>query len=283
MVSVNTRRCGLGVQPSVRHRLFQATRPYSEHMSPKTTPRQRLAAIVCAAGSGTRFGNQHGSKLDADLHGTPVVIRAVKALARHAEIVTIIVAGPAEEHALKTFRDHYEDQIQQLGAKICAGGQQERYETVQAALEYLLSQASEHGSEWGGVLVHDAARPCVSMEVTTSVIEALTTHAAVVPAVPIADTLRRSRSGAEPRVADGSVDRHGLFACQTPQGFRLDVIRRAYTQTDLASTDDAQLVERLGERIMLVPGDPRNIKITRPHDLEFARAIWPTLHTSDRD
>lgn len=74
-----------------------------------------------------------------------------------------------------------------------------------------------------------------------------------------------------------TVDRSNLFACQTPQGFHLGLITRAYAQADLSSTDDAQLVERLGEAVVLVEGDPRNLKITRPQDLELARAVWPTL------
>ena len=76
-----------------------------------------------------------------------------------------------------------------------------------------------------------------------------------------------------PPLAKGIVDRRALFACQTPQGFHWDVLRKAYGQADLTSTDDAQLVERLGEPVILVPGDPRNIKITRPTDLELARGV----------
>ncbi|NRA57842.1 MAG: 2-C-methyl-D-erythritol 4-phosphate cytidylyltransferase [Phycisphaerales bacterium] len=241
---------------------------------PATNPsRLRIAAIICAAGSGTRFGSDHGSKLDADLHGEPVLYRATQALSSRPEVVTTIVAGPADAEALAEFRRRHEAQLDILGAAICAGGPTERYETVQAALRYTL----EHYERPDAVLVHDAARPCTSDAVVYAVINGLGNHAAVVPAVPVADTLKRVEAGSDPRAVLETVDRRGLFSCQTPQGFRTDLLERAYMQSNLVSTDDAQLIERLGEPVALVPGDPRNLKITRPHDLDIARAVWPTL------
>lgn len=244
-------------------------------MPPTPNSPLRIAAIICAAGSGTRFGTSSGSKLDQDIHGKPVLTRAIEAIASQPEVVATLVAGPADPDALAVFREHHEQHLRAMGATICPGGIAERHETVKASLETV--RATLTGVD--AVLIHDAARPCAPQPVIRRVIDALETHAAVVPAVPVPDTLKRAKpdaNGSSHRV-ERTLDRRGLFACQTPQGFETDLIFRAYAQDDLTSTDDAQLVERLGKPVLLVAGDPRNLKITRPEDLEMARAIWPTL------
>lgn len=244
-------------------------------MPPKPTNPPRIAAIVCAAGSGTRFGTSNGSKLDQDLHGKPVLIRAVQNIASQHEVVATVVAGPADPEALAAFRYRHEKALNALGATICPGGVSERYETVKAGLDHV--RATLTGID--AVLVHDAARPCTPPTVIRNVIDALSAHASAIPSVPVADTVKRAApDGDAPghRVLE-TIDRRGLFACQTPQGFYLELITRAYAQKYLTSTDDAQLAERLGEPVLLVAGDPRNLKITRPEDLVLARAIWPTL------
>lgn len=266
----------------------------------------RVAAIVCAAGSGTRFGRSGEGKLDADLHGKPVLIRAVEALAWHPCVGEILVAGPADPVAMRAFRARHERALRELGASLCAGGVQERYQTVQNALARLLARGE--GRPCDAVLVHDAARPCTPAAVVDAVIAALGEHGAVVPAVPLADTLRRCRPGPMDPHLDagldgplsglvaggpsatgapigpslGTVERTHLYACQTPQGFGVGLLERAYAQRDLRSTDDAELVERLGEPVVLVAGDRRNIKITHRPDLDLARLFWPTLNTPGR-
>ncbi len=237
----------------------------------------RIAAIICAAGSGTRFGSSNGGKLDQDLHGKTVLTRAVQAVASQPEVVATIVAGPATPDALAQFRDRHEAVLKTLGATICPGGIAERFETVKAGLDHI--RETLNGID--AVLVHDAARPCTPPIVVRRVIDALKDHPAVVPGVPVPDTLKRaepasSTNPSQPQV-ETTISRERLFACQTPQGFHFDLITRAYEQVDLTSTDDAQLVERLGEPVLLVRGDPRNLKITRPEDLDLVRAIWPTL------
>jgi 2-C-methyl-D-erythritol 4-phosphate cytidylyltransferase len=247
-------------------------------MPPTPQSPLRIAAIVCAAGSGSRFGLNAGSKLDQDLHGKPVLVRAAEAIARQPEVVATIVAGPADPELMEAFRQRHGDAIARLGATILPGGVRERFETVKAGLDALTGLHPDVDA----VLVHDAARPCVPAEVVRRVIAALRSHAAVAPAIAVADTLKRAEATQDPRRVLETVDRAGLFACQTPQGFHINLLARAYAQAHLASTDDAQLVERLGVEVVLVEGDPRNVKITRPGDLELARAIWPTL-VVDRD
>lgn len=254
------------------HAYRECTRYTAAMRSPDAKPK-RIAAIVCAAGVGTRFGGGPGSKLDADLCGKPVLVRAVEALAQRPEIALTIVAGPAHPDALGVFCDRYGRIFEALGAHIHPGGVHERSETVRAGLHAL----EGYGIDIDAVLVHDGARPCTPSQVISSVILALSEHRAVVPAVPVADTLKRAETSNQPGVVQETIDRRGLFACQTPQGFDLALLRRAHSQEDLSSTDDAQLVERLGETVVLVPGDARNVKITRPDDLLLARAIWPSL------
>lgn len=237
-------------------------------------PPASLAVLICAAGSGSRFGSSSGSKLDQDMHGKPVLHRAVEPFLSQPGVGSILIAGPADASQLAAFRERHEAALTPLGVTICPGGKAERYETVAAGLDFLRSRASGEQA----VLIHDAARPCASRALVRRVIDALGDAAAVVPAIPVADTLKRGRPIEGNRAfVEATVDRRSLYACQTPQGFTMELIGRAYAQHDLQSTDDAQLVERLGEPATLVPGDPRNLKITRPEDLALARAIWPTL------
>ncbi|MDH4365327.1 MAG: 2-C-methyl-D-erythritol 4-phosphate cytidylyltransferase, partial [Acidimicrobiia bacterium] len=138
-----------------------------------------------------------------------------------------------------------------------AGGHT-RSDSVRAGLDALPVSASH-------VLVHDAARPLVTAEVVGRVRDALAGGAvAAVPVMPVTDSLRMMEGRA--------VDRSGLVAVQTPQGFRVDVLRLAHSEGDTA-TDDASLVDRLGLTVVHVEGDPTNMKITDPHDLRIAEVL----------
>ncbi|MBL8990825.1 MAG: 2-C-methyl-D-erythritol 4-phosphate cytidylyltransferase [Phycisphaerae bacterium] len=271
-------------------------------------PTMRLAVIIPAAGASTRFAQTAArelglapdaparSKLDEDLGGRPVLQRTVELFQHVPEVASIIVAGPADPSSMAAFRDRYADKLGLLGVRICAGGRDHRYQTVANALA-LVPQDCTH------VAVHDAARPCTPAELIARVIDAAREHDAVVPGVDVSDTLKRTDPepvapaardplaailGVEAqapvlrrRVA-ATVDRNGLVAVQTPQVFRATLLRRAYAQADLSSTDDAQLVERLGEPVIVVEGDARNLKITRPVDLALARAILGVRPPAER-
>jgi 2-C-methyl-D-erythritol 4-phosphate cytidylyltransferase len=123
------------------------------------------------------------------------------------------------------------------------------------------------------VLVHDAARPFVTRELLDVVIAAARSGVGAVPAVPVADTLKESDAhGAVRR----TVPRDGLWRAQTPQGFPRELLARAHAEARAAGvtgTDDAFLVERLGGTVRLVPGDPRNLKITTADDLALAELL----------
>lgn len=254
-----------------------------------------LAVIIPAAGFSTRYQQAAAdagidptatrSKLDEDLGGRPVLQRTVELFANHPAVQSIIVAGPHDEGAFAEFKVRYGDKLGLLGVALTRGGKTHRFETVAAALA-LVPPTATH------VAVHDGARPCTPPELLERVLETAERHPAAVPAVDVSDTLKRVGPALEeadadplaailgapkarkgPRPVEATIDRASLVAVQTPQVFARELLQRAYAQGDLTSTDDAQLVERLGERVVVVPGDARNIKITRPADLHLARLI----------
>lgn len=205
----------------------------------------RVWAIVVAAGSGTRFGS---AKPYAALGGRRILDWSLDAAGRAAAGVVLVVAG-----------DRTNDQ--ELGAQVVVAGGATRSESVRRGLAAVPADATI-------VLVHDAARPLAGEGLFASVIAALADPSdppdAVVPAVAVVDTLRRR--------AGGTVHRDDIVAVQTPQGFRAGALRRAH-QGDPEGTDDASLVEAAGGRVEIVPGDSRNLKITRPSDLAMAEAL----------
>lgn len=247
-----------------------------------------IAVILPAAGSSKRFSDAGGlrSKLDEDMGGKPVLQRTVEAFNKHDKVGQIIVAGPADDAAMAEFKERHADRLALLGAKLVRGGAAHRYETVRAALA--------HVGDCTHVAVHDAARPCISVELMDRLFDAASLHDAVIPVIPVPDTLKRVRTTQERlakpdqiaailgisdeqlpllREVEATVDRTNLYLVQTPQVFRLGLLQAAYAQSDLASTDDASLVERLGHRVVAVEGDARNLKITYPADADLARAI----------
>lgn len=247
-----------------------------------------LAVIIPAAGFSKRFKETSPdgrSKLDQDMGGRPVLQRTVEMFTKHPDVQTIIVAGPHDESEMDDFKLRHGDKLGLLGVKLVPGGKEHRYETVQAALAAVPDDATH-------IAVHDAARPCTPPELIDRLVDAASRYDAVIPAIEVADTLKRASepeaapaeadpfaailgdsSGPKVRTVQETIDRGGLIAVQTPQIFKAELLRRAYEQADLSSTDDAQLVERLSEPVTVIEGDIRNIKITRPGDLPVARSI----------
>ena len=255
----------------------------------------KLAVIICAAGASSRYAAAGGlrDKLDEDLGGRPVLQRTVELFTKRDEVASIVVAGPYE--GFEEFRARHGDKLAILGVKICQGGKAHRYESVAAALEHIPSDATH-------VAVHDAARPATPHELLDRVFDAAPDHPAVIPALDVPDTIKRVRAAADPGDEDQidailggagkanrklrevveTVPRERLVLVQTPQVFEVGLLRRAYAQADLSSTDDASLVERLGESVTVVEGDPRNVKITLPRDLPLIRAILGTKPPTER-
>ena len=201
--------------------------------------------IVVAGGSGLRFGSR---KQFADLAGRSVLQRSVDAAsaASHGVVVVVPSDAAADLELSSTSELH-----------VVAGGET-RSESVRSGLDAVKAQASV-------VLVHDAARPLATPALFDRVIDAVARGAkAVVPVVPVADTIRS--------VDGGVVDRDQLLAVQTPQGFDASILREAHATAGKA-TDDATLVEALGHSIETVVGDAANRKLTEPTDLVSAAAL----------
>ena len=228
-------------------------------------------AIVVAAGSSARMGGP--DKLFASLGGRPLLERSLAALAGAREVGRIVlVVAPGREAAVAHLA------IGKVVAVIPGGAH--RGASVEAgfrALEALWAQEANLDGDDGGVidpvvLVHDGARPLVSPALVSAIAVAAATHGAAIPVLPVTDTLKQvvdDRVGA-------TVDRSDLVAAQTPQGARASLYRRAFAAFPAAGptrfTDEAALLEACTIPVHPIPGDPVNLKITVPADLQRAEA-----------
>ena len=216
-----------------------------------------VAAIIVAAGKGARAGGSVPKQF-ALLCGKPMLMHSVTALSLHPAITDItLVVGEGQE----------DDAREKLGGcmnfvKLVTGGA-ERRDSVRAGLEALDAKGVTR------VLIHDAARPLLSAAVIDALLAALDHAPGAVPALPVADTLARGDV-----LLGDNVPRAGLNRIQTPQAFHFDAIlaaHRAWPGGEEA-TDDAQMLRRMGQDVMLVPGDPMLEKITHPADFAAAEA-----------
>jgi 2-C-methyl-D-erythritol 4-phosphate cytidylyltransferase len=202
--------------------------------------------VVVAAGSGTRFG---GDKQLADLSGMAVLARAVVSAAAASDGVVVVVSAER--------RTEVSGVLSAVGGvEAIVDGGATRSASVRCGLAAVPDDA-------GVVLVHDGARPLATPGLFRRVADAVLAGAdAVVPGVPVTDSLRTAGGGV--------VARDGVIAVQTPQGFNADSLRAAHAGGGEAS-DDATLVEASGGTVVVVEGEPANLKITRPADLDLAR------------
>jgi 2-C-methyl-D-erythritol 4-phosphate cytidylyltransferase len=226
-----------------------------------------FAVIFPAAGQSRRFGDATRKKVDHEIDGRPVWSRAVGPFARRDDVAQLILAVAPEDR--ERFEDRYRDLLGELGITLVEGGA-ERFDTVAGCLDRIDPRCEF-------VAVHDAARPFPTRPVIDRVFEAVRTHGAALPGLPVSDTLKRA---GDDGVITETVSRAGLFAVQTPQAFRLDWLRQAHAnRPNLAVpvTDDAQLVEAIGHPCRIVPGSPFNLKITTREDLHLAEAIVRVL------
>jgi 2-C-methyl-D-erythritol 4-phosphate cytidylyltransferase len=245
-----------------------------------------ICVIIPAAGASRRYGP--ADKLAQDLGGRTVLVRTVETFAKREEVRSIIVAGPPD--SFDDFRGKYGPTLGFHGAQLVKGGREHRWETVRNALAAVPDETTH-------IAVHDAARPGVSKNVLDRVFTAAQSLDAVIPVVPISNTIKRvddemtevgqnedaiadlilgdaGRVSVKAHAVQQTIDRTNLVEVQTPQVFKADLLKRAYAQPDLSGvTDDAAAVERLGETVYTVDGDVRNIKITTPADLHLMRAI----------
>ncbi len=269
----------------------------------------KIAVILPAAGQSRRFyanaesspdaaaavlGHSEDakrSKIELDLAGKPVFQHAVELFLGRPQVGAILLAVDPDK--VDEFRFRWGDRLGFHGVQLTPGGKKERWETVLKALEAAPADCTH-------IAIHDAARPLTSAKLIDAVFEAAAAHEAVIPGLAVSSTLKRvaplpvAKEKADPldaifgaagktvlelqRVTQ-TVDRAGMVEVQTPQVFARELLARAYAQLSSGQlsgagiTDDAGLVEALGAQVVVVPGEPANIKITRPADLELARAV----------
>ena len=215
---------------------------------------KRIAVILPAAGHSTRFGGPT-KKPFVRLAGRPVWVHAAERFWSRPDVVAVLIAvAPADRDE---FRSHLPAAV---NCQLVDGGA-ERFESVANALAAV--------PDCDLVAVHDAVRPLTPPELIDAVFAAAAEHGAAVPAIPVADTLKRVAGDA----VTETVPRAGLWQAQTPQVARRDWLVDAYARRHslrVPITDDAQLLEACGYPVRVVPGVRANFKITTPDDLQFA-------------
>lgn len=225
-----------------------------------------VAAVVAAAGRGERLGASQ-PKAFVLLAGQPIVLHTLRRLAAVEVIGHVVVAVP-ESHLDAFRRLVATDGPWPVPVDAVVGGR-DRQQSVLRCLEAV-------GNECEIVVVHDAVRPFVSAEVVRACVAAAAAAGAALAAEPLQDTLKRVTDHA----VNATVDRRGLWRAQTPQAFRIALLREAHLRAaELGSvaTDDAALVEWAGAVPRIVPGDPLNLKITTAADLRYAERLLRAL------
>jgi len=219
-----------------------------------------VGAIIVAAGSGVRMVDPSTpDKLFADLAGRPLLAHTLSAFERCDVIARVVLVMSAVN--LERGRRLGEEQGFGKVIAVCMGGAR-RQDSVRVGLAAL--------GECNYVAVHDGARPLVTADVIERGIDAAKETGAAAAAVPVTDTIKEA--GID-RLVVRTVDRDKLWAVQTPQVFRFELLERAHREITADMTDDAAMVEALGMPVRLFEGDRRNVKVTVAEDLELAEAL----------
>lgn len=225
----------------------------------KKEPEALCSAVIVAAGSSSRMGMD---KMLAEVGGLPVLVHSVKAFQQAPSVAEVVVVT-REELVPEVARLCQEFQLDKV-SKVIRGGetrtQSVRLGTLEARQDTPL------------IAIHDGARPFVSMQVIEDAIAQAAQNGAAAPAVPVKDTIKAAENG----IVTQTPERASLYAVQTPQVFDGDLIRAALQKAvddGVLLTDDCAAVERLGMKVVLTPGDERNIKLTTPTDLLIGEVL----------
>ena len=234
----------------------------------------KVVVIIPAAGLGTRMASAPSakgkkpapSKQFAELAGTPILIHTLQKFAASPQVAEIYIALRANEMDAFRKRLEKEQDLTKKRIQIVEGGEH-RQQSVGNAIAAISAAPDDI------VLVHDAVRPFVTEEIIHDVIQAAQKYGAAIAGVPAVDTVKQVERTAEGALITATVPRERVVMAQTPQGFRYDVLKKAFdeaTADGFLGTDEASIVERSGHEVAVVMGSPRNIKITTPADLELA-------------
>jgi len=232
----------------------------------------KVVVIIPAAGLGTRMttarrDKKAPSKQFTELAGTPILLHTLLKFAASPEVSEILVALRKDE--INSFRARLEKEgkdILQKNIQLVEGGEH-RQQSVANALAAVKAAVDDI------ILVHDAVRPFVTAEIIQEVVQGVKKHGAAIAGLPAVDTIKQVERTADAAIIKATVPREKIVMAQTPQGFRYDVIKKAFDQATadgFIGTDEASLVEHSGHEVAVVMGSTRNIKITTPADLELA-------------
>jgi len=221
-------------------------------------------ALIPAAGSGSRMGSVIPKQYQ-ELGGKPLIRHAIDVMCAHAQIrQTFVVLGPQDDFFRRYDWSAYQGRLELL---YCGGATR-----AASVLNGLMAMADAiDADDW--VLVHDAARPCLTGElINRLIVEVAGDKVGGLLALPVADTLKRAdAAGATSRVAE-TVSRDALWQAQTPQMFRCRLLLEALRSANAQHvTDEASAIEHLGLKPKLVMGSPANLKVTHPADLHFIK------------
>jgi 2-C-methyl-D-erythritol 4-phosphate cytidylyltransferase len=226
----------------------------------------RVTAIIPAAGLGTRMGADQPKQF-IEIDGVPLVVFTLRRLAACQEITDFILATRTEE--IVSLQDRVAKAGLKRPARVIHGG-----DTRQQSVANALAQV-DPATEI--VLVHDAVRPFITAEQTSRVIAEARQRGAAILAIPAIDTVKEVKRASLPEdvaLITGTIPRERLVMAQTPQAFSFPLLREAFRKAQedgVTGSDEAVLVERTGHEVFAVLGSERNLKITRPSDLELAR------------
>jgi len=226
----------------------------------------RIAAILPAAGLGTRMGAETPKQF-LELDGTPIVIHSLRRIASCALVTDIIVATRADEVA--RLRERIAEEKFKQAVRVVKGGDS-RQDSVAEALR-------EVPKETEIVLVHDAVRPFVTAEQITRVIEEARRCEAAILGIPAMDTVKEVKRASLPEdvaLIIGTIPRERVVLAQTPQAFATKLLKEAFARAQadgVSASDEAGLVERMGHDVHVVLGSERNMKITKPADMDLAK------------
>jgi 2-C-methyl-D-erythritol 4-phosphate cytidylyltransferase len=250
-------------------------------------PEMKVVVIIPAAGLGTRMAPVPAgdkpkpktlSKQFTELAGIPILIHTIRKFAQVEAVSEIWIA--LRENEISGFRARLEKEAGDVlnskkKVELVAGGEH-RQQSVQNALNAIAAKADDI------VLVHDAVRPFVTAEIIQEVIGAAQKYGAAIAGLPAVDTVKQVERTSEGALIKATIPRAGIVMAQTPQGFRYQVIKKAFDEASadgFLGTDEASMVERSGHDVAVVMGSPQNIKITTPADMELAEFY---LETADR-
>ena len=222
-----------------------------------------VAAVVPAGGSGTRMGNEIPKQF-LQLGGVPLLIHALRVFESSKTIAEIVVVVPPD--TVTSCRDELLPPFAFSKISTVIAGGARRQDSVWNGVRAVDERTTI-------VVVHDAVRPFVTGTMIEQVVDDARTHGAAIAAIPLHDTVKRSDTDG---MIETTLDRQRLWSAQTPQAFKVELLREAHRsghEAGVEATDDAFLVEQTGHRVAIVNGSPDNIKITRPEDLVMGEAI----------